>query len=349
MEGRRTGVVTGRFGGQRGKSEMMERLTRLFALWTVLGVTWAWFVPEHFAWVTDGTIRPLGQPLISVMLGVVMLGMGLHISVDDFRRVIAMPRQVFAGTVLHFTIMPIAGFGSAILYGLEPGLAVGLILVACCPAGTASNVINYLARTNVALSVAMTMLSTLVAVVLTPLLTGWLAGVYIEIDRWSLFRELIAVVLVPVIAGTLLNRYAARLSRALDQVAPLVSVIFVVIIVAGIIAKSKPMIESHAGMLLLAVFTLHFTGFLFGYLSGKALRLSEITARTISVEVGMQNSGLGASLASSKNFAGQFMDPAQAALAPVPAAISAVMHVLIGSLLAALWRRVPARTDTPQD
>lgn len=324
---------------------MLERLTRLFALWTVLGVSWAWFAPAQFAWVTDGSIRPFGQPLISVMLGIVMLGMGLNISLDDFRRVAAMPRQVIAGAILQFTIMPLAGFCSAIVCGLEPGLAVGLILVACCPGGTASNVISYLARNNVALSVAMTMLSTLVAVVLTPLLTGWLAGVYIEIDRWALFRDLVAVVLVPVIAGSLLNRYAQRISRALDEVAPLVSVIFVVIIVAGIIAKSKPMIESHAGILFLAVLMLHACGFFLGYLSGKALKLTEVTARTISIEVGMQNSGLGASLASSPRFAAQFVDPAQAALAPVPAAISAVMHVLIGSLLAAFWRRVPARSD----
>lgn len=320
---------------------MIDRITRLFALWTVLGVTLAWFAPGLFSWVSDGTIRPFGQPLISVMLGVVMLGMGIHLSFDDFRRVVSLPRQVIAGVVLHFTVMPLAGFVSAWAFGLEPGLAVGLILVACCPAGTASNVINYLARADVALSVTMTMCSTIVAIVLTPMLTGWLAGVFIEVDRWNLFREMLAVVLLPVGAGVLLSRYLPGSTRKLLGVSPLVSVLFVVLIVSGIIAKSKPLIEAHAGILLLAVFALHASGFCIGYLISRLLRLSEAASRTISIEVGMQNSGLGASLASTPAFARQFADPLQAALAPVPSAISAVMHVLIGSLLASIWNRRP--------
>lgn len=318
---------------------MAEKATRYFALWTVLGVAWAWFAPEHFAWVADGRFRPFGQPLISVMLGVVMLGMGITLSFEDFRRILAMPSQVIAGAVLQFTIMPLAGFASAWLFGLEPGLAVGLILVACCPGGTASNVVSYLARANVALSVTMTMVSTLAAIVMTPFLTGWLAGVFIEIDRWSLFREMLAVVLVPVVLGVLLNRYAPRVTLAVMPTAPLVSVVFVVLIVSGIIAKSKPLIAEHAGVLTLAVFTLHAVGFGLGYAISKLLRLSEASSRTISIEVGMQNSGLGASLASTKAFAAQFAHPAQAVLAPVPAAVSAVFHVLIGSLLASIWRR----------
>jgi len=325
---------------------LCNRVTELFALWTVLGVAWAWFVPDDFAWVTDGSIRPLGQPLISVMLGLIMLGMGLTLAFDDFRRVAALPRQVVAGAALQFTVMPLAGFASAALWRLEPGLAVGLILVACCPGGTASNVISYLARANVALSVTMTLVSTLVAIALTPLLTGWLAGVFIEIDRWNLFREMVAVVMVPVVAGVLLNRYAGAAVRRIAPVAPVVSVLLVVAIVAGIIARSKPAIEAHAGVLILAVATLHALGFGLGYALSKILRLSEQSARTISIEVGMQNSGLGASLASTRTFATQFASPAQAALAPVPAAISAMMHVLIGTTLAAIWsRRIPAVAD----
>lgn len=320
---------------------MMERITRLFALWTVLGVTLAWFAPELFLWIADGRFRPFGQPLISVMLGVIMLGMGITLSVDDFRRVLALPRQVLAGVALQFTVMPLAGFAAGWAYGLEPGLAVGLILVACCPGGTASNVISYLARANVALSVTMTMASTLVAIALTPMLTGWLAGVFVEIDRWNLFREMVAVVLVPVVAGVAMNRYLPGATRRLTTVSPLVSVLFVVLIVAAIIARSKPVIEVHAGVLLLAVFTLHAAGFGLGYVISRALRLSEASARTISIEVGMQNSGLGATLASSPAFARQFANPLQASLAPVPAALSALMHVLIGSLLASFWNRRP--------
>jgi BASS family bile acid:Na+ symporter len=243
---------------------------------------------------------------------------------------------VLAGVALQFTLMPLAGFAAAWGFGLEAGLAVGLILVACCPGGTASNVISYLAKADVALSVTMTMVSTLVAIAMTPVLTGWLAGVFVEIDRWNLFRQMLAVVLLPVVTGVLMNRYLPRATRKITVVSPFVSVVFVVLIVAGIIAKSKPLIEEHAGVLLLAVFTLHATGFGLGYLISRLLRLREASARTISVEVGMQNSGLGASLASSPAFARQFPDAMAAALAPVPAAISAVMHVLIGSLLASV-------------
>ncbi|SLJ89515.1 bile acid:sodium symporter family protein [Novosphingobium mathurense] len=320
---------------------MMDRVTRLFALWTVLGVTWAWFMPDHFIWVADGRFAPFGQPLISVMLGVIMLGMGITLSFDDFRRVLAMPSQVLAGVVLQFTIMPLAGFAVAWAFGLEAGLAVGLILVACCPGGTASNVVCYLARANVALSVTMTMVSTLVAIVMTPLLTGWLAGVFIEIDRWNLFRGMMTVVLLPVIVGVLMNRYLPRVTKAASAVSPVISVLFVVLIVAAIIARSKPLIEAHANILLAAVFTLHAAGFGLGYVLSRLLGLSEASARTISVEVGMQNSGLGASLASTPAFMRQFANPLQAALAPVPAAISAVLHVLIGSFLASLWSRRP--------
>jgi len=194
------------------------------------------------------------------------------------------------------------------------------------------------------------MASTLVAIALTPLLTGWLAGVFIEIDRWNLFREMVAIVLVPVIAGVLLNRFLPRMTRSIGQVSPLVSVFVVVLIVGGIIAKSKPLIEAHFDRLLLAVFLLHVAGFLLGYLVTRLTGFGESEARTISIEVGMQNSGLGASLASTPAFAAQFMSPLEAALAPVPSAISSVNHVVIGSILASIWgrRRATGEAAAPQ-
>jgi len=318
---------------------MVQRATSLFALWTVLGTLWAWILPDHFIWVADGRFKPFGQPLISVLLGVIMLGMGITLSFADFRRVLAIPKCVAAGVILQFTVMPLSGVAIATAFGLPTGLAVGLILVACCPGGTASNVVSYLARANLALSVTMTMASTIVAVIATPLLTGWLAGLYVEIDRWNLFREMIAVVLVPVVAGVLLNRYLPKLTIEVAKVSPLISVLVVVLIVGGIIAKSKPLIEEHAGVLLVALFLLHASGFALGYLLTKLLGFGVNERRTISIEVGMQNSGLGSSLASTPAFAAQFASPMQAALAPVPSAISAVYHVVIGSLLASIWRR----------
>lgn len=316
-----------------------DRATSLFAVWTVLGTIWAWFIPAHFTWVASGAFQPFGQPLISVLLGVIMLGMGLTLDLEDFRRILAMPRAVLAGVVLQFTIMPMAGIALALGFGLETGLAVGLILVSCCPGGTASNVVTYLARANLALSVTMTMASTLVAIVLTPLLTGWLAGVFIEIDRWALFRSMVAIVLVPVVAGVLLNRYLPRATRRAAVFSPLISVIVVVLIVGAIIASSKELIEAHFGVLLLAIFLLHAAGFALGYLVTRLLGFGTAERRTISIEVGMQNSGLGASLASAPSFAAQFNLPMQAALAPVPSAISAVYHVVIGSILAGIWVR----------
>ncbi|GAA0472519.1 bile acid:sodium symporter family protein [Parasphingorhabdus litoris] len=318
---------------------MIQRLTNLFALWTVLGTAWAWYIPEHFLWVVDGRFRPLGQPLVSVMLGLIMLGMGLTLSFDDFKRIARIPKCVGAGVILQFTVMPLAGITIAMLAGLETGLAVGLILVSCCPGGTASNVVAYLANANLALSVTMTMASTLVAVVATPLLTGWLAGKFVEIDQWNLFINMVSIVLVPVIAGVLLNRYFSKATKKIAIISPLASVIVVVLIVGGIIANSKPLIEQHFGILMIAILMLHVFGFGFGYFLTRVLGFGISERRTISIEVGMQNSGLGSSLASTPGFAAQFATPIQAALAPVPSAISAVYHVVIGSFLAAVWRR----------
>ena len=318
---------------------MLQRITNNFAALTVLGVALAWFYPPAFTWMTDGKIAVAGQPLLSLALGTIMLAMGLTLTFEDYRGLARMPRALLAGVGLQFVVMPLSGFAIAQLLGLEPGLAVGLILVACCPGGTASNVVTYIARGNVALSVAMTMASTLAAVVLTPLLTGWLAGAYVEIDRLNLLLNMVSIVLLPVMAGTLLNRLFLRAAQAVGAVLPLVAIVLVILIVGGIVGGSKAQIMEHAGMLLLATFLLHACGFALGYGLARLLGLSEIEARTISIEVGMQNSGLGSGLAKTPAFAAQFANATQAALAPVPAAISAVWHVLIGSLLAGIWRR----------
>ena len=318
---------------------MLQRITNNFAALTIAGVALAWFFPPAFTWMTDGSIRFAGQPLLNLALGVIMLAMGLTLTFEDYRGLMKLPRAFVAGVALQYTIMPLSGFAVAKVLGLEPGLAVGLILVACCPGGTASNIVTYIARGHVALSVAMTMASTLAAVVLTPLLTGWLAGTYVEIGRLNLLVNLVGVVLVPVIAGTLLNRLFPRAAGAVSAVLPLVAIVLVVLIVGGIVGGSKAQIMEHAGVLLLATFLLHALGFALGYVLARALGLGEIEARTISIEVGMQNSGLGSGLAKTPAFAAQFANVQQAALAPVPAAISAVWHVLIGSLLAGIWRR----------
>lgn len=326
-------------------NRLFEQITRLFALWTVLGCVWAWFMPAHFVWFVDRDHTLLGVPLISVGLGLIMFGMGITLGVRDFAAVLRTPRQVALGVLAQFLIMPLLGVGLARAFSLPPGLAVGLILVACCPGGTASNVVTYLARGNLALSVLLTMASTIVAIALTPLLTGWLAGTFVEIDRWNLFRNMLGVVLVPVLAGVLFNRLLPRVVRHITPWSPVLSVAIVVLIVGGIIAAKKDLIRENAGLLLLAVFLLHAGGFGLGYWLARWLGFPLRDARTVSIEVGMQNSGLGSALASTARFQAQFTDIAQAALAPVPSAISALFHCLIGSFLAMRWRARPTADD----
>ena len=324
---------------------MIRAITANFALMTLAGVALAWFQPALFTWMTDGSIRVLGQPLLSVALGVIMLAMGLTLTFADYKALAHMPKALAIGVAAQFAIMPLTGFAVARAVGLEQGLAVGLILVACCPGGTASNIVTYLARGNLALSVAMTMCSTMAAVVLTPLLTGALAGAYVDIDRWALFRDMLAVVLVPVVVGTLISEYLPGVARRVSEWLPLIAALIVVLIVGGIVGGSKELIREHAEKLLLATFLLHAFGFALGYLAAKVLRLGVTERRTISIEVGMQNSGLGSGLAKAPTFAAQFPDAMQAALAPVPAALSAVWHVVIGSLLAGWWRRKVEREE----
>ena len=323
----------------------MRALTNNFAILTLAGVTLAWFVPDAFTWISNGQHTIAGQPLLSVALGLIMLAMGLTLTFADYRQLVRLKRSFAVGIIGQFAIMPLAGFTIAWAMGLEKGLAVGLILVACCPGGTASNIVAYLARGNLALSVAMTMASTLAAIALTPLLTGELAGAYVEIDRWNLFRNMIAIVLVPVIAGTLISDAFPRAAKAVSGVLPLIAIVLVILIVGGIVGGAKDLIRANAGQLLLATFLLHAFGFGLGYVLARLLGLSAIECRTISIEVGMQNSGLGSGLAKTPAFAAQFNSAAQAALAPVPAALSAVWHVCIGSLLAAWWRRQEMREN----
>ncbi len=318
---------------------MLDRLTNNFAILTIIGVALAWVYPPLFTWMTDGSISLAGQPLLSVALGFIMLAMGLTLRIADYAALVRLPRALIIGVALQFAIMPLAGLAIARAVQLEEGLAVGLILVACCPGGTASNIVAYLARGNVALSVAMTMASTLAAVALTPLLTGALAGAYVEIDRWNLLQNMLAIVLVPVLAGTGLNQLFPRAAARVSAGLPLVAIVLVILIVGGIVGGAKAQITEHAGVLILATFLLHAVGFGLGLVLARALGMSPSEQRTISIEVGMQNSGLGSGLAKTPAFAAQFANITQAALAPVPAAISAVWHVVIGSLLASWWRQ----------
>jgi BASS family bile acid:Na+ symporter len=301
--------------------------TNLFPLWVLLGGVLAVIKPEAVTWFR-------GQAIVWG-LAIIMLGMGITLSVDDFRRVFTMPRAIALGFIAQYTLMPFLGWSIAHLLRLEAPLAVGLILVSCCPGGTASNVVTYLARANVALSVLMTMCSTFGAVVMTPLLTKWLAGAFVPVDAWALFLDTIKVVLVPLLLGLTLHHATPRIVRAVLPVAPLISVITIALICASIIGSNVGTIRESGLQLMAAVFLLHAGGFGLGYLVARMLGYEALVRRTISIEVGMQNSGLGAMLAE-RNFP-------HLPAAATPCAISATFHSVIGSVLAGIWRLRPPK------
>lgn len=306
---------------------VLNTLTNLFPLWVLVGGVGALIQPAWFTWFQ--------KQAIVWGLAVIMLGMGVTLSVEDFKRVLAMPRAVATGVVAQFLVMPLLGWSIARLLDMETAFAVGLILVSCCPGGTASNVVSYLARANVALSVLMTMCSTFAAVVLTPILTKWLAGAYVPVDAWALFLDTVKVVLAPVLLGLALHHGTPRLVRLVLPVAPLVSVVVIALICASIIGQQVESIRRSGLKLLTAVFLLHLGGFTLGHLMARLFGYGEWIRRTVSIEVGMQNSGLGVVLAQ-RNF------PTLPATA-TPCAISATFHSVIGSFLAGLWRLRPPR------
>ncbi|MDX6765430.1 MAG: bile acid:sodium symporter family protein [Candidatus Methylacidiphilales bacterium] len=308
-------------------TRLFTLLANTFPLWVTTGGILALVHPEWFRWFSEW--KPAGQSLVVWGLGIIMLGMGITLSVEDFKQVVRMPKNIGIGVAAQYLIMPFLGWAVAHLMHLPVPFAVGLILVACCPGGTASNVVTYLARANVALSVLMTMCSTFLAVILTPLLTRMLAGTYVPVDAAGLFWSTVQVVLLPLVLGLLLNHFTPRAVRWVTPVAPLVAVLTITLICASIIAASADAVKSSGPALLLSVFLLHAGGFALGYLFSRIFGGHVTTHRTISIEVGMQNSGLGVVLARQ-----HFADP----LTAVPCAISSVFHSVIGSLLAGIWR-----------
>ena len=233
--------------------------------------------------------------------------------------------------------MPALGWSLAWLFELPTPFAVGLILVSCCPGGTASNVISFLARADVALSVTMTAVSTILAVLMTPALTEFLAGSRVDVPATGLLVNTVQVVLLPVVGGAFLRwRFPAVVQRLLP-VAPLAAVIAITLIVGSVIGAGREQVLEAGPRLVAAVLGLHLGGFILGYVAGRLVLRREIAARTVAIEVGMQNSGLGVVLAQ-QNFANP--------LVALPCAISAVFHSLIGSAAAALWR---TKVADPED
>ncbi len=304
-------------------NQTLTWFTNLYAVWVIGASGLAFLFPGGFAWF-DG-------PWINGALSLVMLGMGLTLHVADFRSVARQPLAVALGVAAQYTVMPLSAFVIAKLLGLRPEFAAGLILVGCCPGGTASNVVAYLANANVALSVVLTLCSTLLAALMTPLLTEALAGRYVPVDAWGIFKSTLQVVLLPVLLGVFLNCRFPRISSHINRIGPAVAVLAIIFIAASIVARNVAVIRAEWRLLALAGLLLHSAGFLFGYWLVRLLRQTKLYARTVSIEVGMQNSGLAMVLAQ------QHFSAATAS----PAVFSSVFHTVVGSLCAAWWRFRP--------
>lgn len=301
-----------------------------YMAWIVLAVAaFSLIQPSFFTAVAQ--IKVAGQSLTNVLLGVIMFGMGMTLELNDFKIVFSRPKDVLIGCLAQFTIMPLGAFLLAKGLNLDSGLAVGLVLLGTCPGGTASNVMTYLAKGDVPLSVGMTMVSTLLAPLLTPLLTYVLAGQWVEVNMLTMLLSIVQVVLVPIAAGVLVHRLTGDAVKQFDKVLVMVSVLSIVTIVGMCVAPNAQRLMTSGLMVIAAVCLHNWLGFGVGWLFARLLGLETAKKRAISIEVGLQNSGLAVGLA------GQFANP----LCALPAAVATVAHQISGSVLANVYASMP--------
>ncbi len=291
-----------------------------FTLWVLLASIIAFWHPPTFSFVL---------PHISLCLGIIMFGMGITLQIEDFKRVLIRPWPILCGVAAQYAIMPLLALSIARAIGLPSELAAGVILLGCCPGGTASNVICYLAGADVALSVSMTSLSTLLAPLLTPILTLLLAGQYLPVQAWELFQSIAVIVLTPVTLGLLARHFLGSVVQKGLDVLPLISVVTIVLLVGAIVGKSSDQLLAMGSVVILAVFLHNGLGLCLGYGVGVLADADPAQRRAMSIEVGMQNSGLALALASIH------FSP----LAALPAAFFSVWHNISGPLLASIWSR----------
>lgn len=302
--------------------KLSSLLTKYIGVIIIFFSVLAFFWQDGFAWTTRYT---------SVFLGVAMFGMGLTIHMGDFQVVFSRPKEVIIGCVAQYTVMPLVAWILAVVFHLPQDLAIGVILVGCCPGGTASNVITYIAGGDVALSVGMTIVSTLAAPLMTPLLVYGLAGAWVEVSFWAMVLSVVKVILIPVLLGILLRSLFGKQIQKISDILPLISVVSIVMIISGIVANNAEKIVS-CGVLVLGVVMLHnLFGMGIGLLAAKLLKVEYSRTTAIAIEVGMQNSGLAVSLATA-NFAAN-------PLATLPGAIFSVWHNISGSIFAGIRRR----------
>lgn len=315
--------------------QVSDTLSGKASLFVILAAVVAFFFPELFVWVKGNTQ--------TTILGIIMLTMGLTLTPDDFRLLARRPWDILVGTCAQFTIMPLVAFSLASLFSLIPVLApystaltIGIVLVGCCPGGVSSNIMSFLCKGDVAYSVGMTCASTLLAPVLTPLLVLWLAGAKVDVDAIGMFKQILIVTIIPIAIGFVLNLWLGHkpVFKKIQSCMPGVSVTCLAIIVGGVVSTVHDPLVENGLMLFLFTFAMVFChnaiGYLLGYTAGTLFGFSKAKKRTISIEVGMQNAGLGTNLATTF-----FM--ASNPLAVVPCAISCAWHSISGTILASLF------------
>ncbi len=280
--------------------------------------------PASFVWIKTWTINPL--------LGVIMFGMGLTLSSKDFRIVLSRPKDIFIGCLAQFTVMPLLAWGLAWAFSLPKELALGVILVGCCPGGTASNVITYLAKGDLALSVGMTATSTLLAPVLTPLLVWLMAGTIVNVDTIGMLLSIVYVVIAPIVLGLLCQHFLPKITKSVTPYLPAFSSLVIAIVVGIVVSHNADRLLLGGMIVVLTVVVHNILGLLIGFLIGRFFRLPNAKCTAVSIEVGMQNSGLASSLAN--------LHFAAYPLATIPGAIFSVWHNISGTLAANLFQRI---------
>lgn len=299
-------------------ASITQYITKYVSLWVIAGAVAAIAQPASF--------KPLAQD-IPYLLAMIMLGMGLTMTPAEFKLVMKRPKDIFYGVALRYLIMPVVAWGVAKLLALPPELAAGLILVGCCPSGTASNVMTFIARGDTALSVSVSSLNTLLAPILTPAIFLILGGMIIPVNSAALFIDIFKIIVIPILLGVSLRLVAGRYVTYIQPVIPAVSVVLIVITIGVVVALNAAKISTVAFIALLAVMLHNLIGLGLGYGASHGLGMSEPKARAIAFEIGIENSGLAAALALAH------LDP----VAAIPGAIFSVWHNLSGSALATYW------------
>jgi BASS family bile acid:Na+ symporter len=305
-----------------------------YTLWIFAAVTIAMYYPQNFMAVGDFQLKTLIVPLLQI----IMFGMGTAMSLGDFAAVIKTPRYVIIGVFCQFTIMPVLGFTLANAFAFPPEIAAGVVLIGCAPSGLASNVMSYLAKANLALSITITALATLLSPFVTPLLMQLLGGQYVQVEVGKMMWEIVKMVILPIVAGLAFNKLTRGRAKWLDDAMPVVSMVGIAFIITIITAAGRDSLLSIGLALIMAALLHNSGGYLLGYWSARLLRMDERSCRTVALEVGMQNGGLASAIAL------QMGKVATVGLAP--AVFGPLMNVT-GSVLATWWGSHPPAEPEP--